>query len=51
MHKAIHRVEPSGARDRRSGSAWSSVSNYVTAAFQDPTGYTKVAEVLKECRS
>ena len=49
MHQAIHessrvkRVEPA---------IWERLEQrlfYVTAAFQDPAGYTQVAEVLKEC--
>src|SRR5919108_700878 len=49
MHKAIHESNRVGHVDP---AIWDSLEQrlyYVTAPFQDPTGYTKVAEVLKQC--
>jgi glucose-6-phosphate 1-dehydrogenase len=49
MHKAIHESNRVGHVDP---AIWDSLEQrfyYVTAPFQDPAGYTKVAEVLKQC--
>ena len=49
MHKAIHESNRVGHVDP---AIWDSLEQrlyYVTAPFQDPSGYTKVAEVLKQC--
>src|SRR5439155_10706080 len=49
MHKAIHESNRVGHLDP---AIWDSLEQrlyYVTAPFQDPAGYTKVAEVLKQC--
>src|SRR5262245_29218652 len=49
MHKAIHESNRVGHVDP---AIWDGIEQrlyYVTAPFQDPAGYTKVAEVLKQC--
>ena len=49
MHKAIHESNRVGHVDP---AIWDSLEQrlyYVTAPFQDPSGYPKVAEVLKQC--
>ena len=49
MHKAIHE---SNRVKHVDPAMWESLEQrlyYVTALFQDPAGYTKVAEVLKQC--
>src|SRR5262249_514240 len=49
MHKAIHESNRVGHVDP---AIWDSLEQrlyYVTAPFQDPAGYTKVAEMLKQC--
>ena len=49
MHQAIHESNRVGHVDP---AVWDSLEQrfyYVTAPFQDPDGYTKVAEVLKQC--
>ena len=49
MHKAIHESNRVGHVDP---AMWDSLEQrfyYVTAPFQDPAGYAKVTEVLKQC--
>src|ERR1044071_3543342 len=49
MHIANHESNRVGHMDP---AIWESLEQrlyYVTAPFQDPAGYTKVAEVLKQC--
>jgi glucose-6-phosphate 1-dehydrogenase len=49
MHKAIHESNRVGHVDP---AIWDSLEQrfyYVTASYQDPAGYAKVAEVLKQC--
>jgi len=49
MHQAIHESSRVGRVDPAIWERLEQRLYYVTAPFQDPAGYTKVAEVLKEC--
>jgi glucose-6-phosphate 1-dehydrogenase len=49
MHQAIHESNRVGHLDPASWESLEQRLYYVPGSFQDPAGYTKVAEVLKQC--